>query len=79
MAVRFDEALYFLSPQNALSGITDAYGKGEDHVDKMKACSKIVQVMLRTWSGAKSSHNALTDPKLLIVTWKLRLDVSLHE
>ncbi|KAF8517336.1 Rapamycin-insensitive companion of mTOR, N-term-domain-containing protein [Gautieria morchelliformis] len=37
--------------ENVLSGITDAYGKGEDHADKMKACAKIVQVMLRTWSG----------------------------
>jgi rapamycin-insensitive companion of mTOR len=40
-----------------LSGITDAYGKGEDHADKMKACAKIVQVMLRTWSGATLQSN----------------------
>ncbi|KAF8503219.1 Rapamycin-insensitive companion of mTOR, N-term-domain-containing protein [Hysterangium stoloniferum] len=37
--------------ENALSGITDAYGKGEDNIDKVKACAKIVQVILRTWSG----------------------------
>ncbi|KAF8578071.1 hypothetical protein K439DRAFT_1395907 [Ramaria rubella] len=37
--------------ENALSGITDAYGKGEGHAERMRACAKIVQVMLRTWSG----------------------------
>ncbi|KAF8631052.1 hypothetical protein AX15_002660 [Amanita polypyramis BW_CC] len=35
----------------ALSAITDAYGKGPEHVDKMRGCAKVVQVMLRTWSG----------------------------
>ncbi|KAG2009933.1 ste16 [Coprinopsis cinerea AmutBmut pab1-1] len=35
----------------ALSAITDAYGKGPDQRDKIKACAKVVQLMLRTWSG----------------------------
>lgn len=35
----------------ALSGITDAYGKGTEHVEKMRATTKIVASMLRTWSG----------------------------
>ncbi|KAG1745997.1 Rapamycin-insensitive companion of mTOR, N-term-domain-containing protein [Suillus paluster] len=35
----------------ALSAITDAYGKGTDHADRMRSCTKIIQLMLRTWSG----------------------------
>ncbi|KAF6757410.1 Rapamycin-insensitive companion of mTOR, N-term-domain-containing protein [Ephemerocybe angulata] len=35
----------------ALSAITDAYGKPVDQRDKIKACSKVVQLILRTWSG----------------------------
>ncbi|KAF8349461.1 Rapamycin-insensitive companion of mTOR, N-term-domain-containing protein [Amanita rubescens] len=35
----------------ALSPITDAYGKGAEHVGKMRGCAKVVQMMLRTWSG----------------------------
>ncbi|KZV78009.1 hypothetical protein EXIGLDRAFT_83859, partial [Exidia glandulosa HHB12029] len=35
----------------ALSGITDAYGKGEAHTERMTACAKVVAAMLRTWSG----------------------------
>ena len=35
----------------ALSAITDAYGKGPDHAERMKGCAKVVQLMLRTWSG----------------------------
>ncbi|KAI0632054.1 hypothetical protein C8Q77DRAFT_1158732 [Trametes polyzona] len=35
----------------ALSGITDAYGRGPEHKEKMKGCSRIVSMMLRTWSG----------------------------
>ncbi|KAH7098966.1 Rapamycin-insensitive companion of mTOR, N-term-domain-containing protein [Auriculariales sp. MPI-PUGE-AT-0066] len=35
----------------ALSGITDAYGKGEAHLDRMHACAKVVSAILRTWSG----------------------------
>ncbi|KAJ2919190.1 hypothetical protein MD484_g1222, partial [Candolleomyces efflorescens] len=35
----------------ALSAITDAYGKPPDQTDKIRACSKVVQLMLRTWSG----------------------------
>ncbi|KAH9480426.1 Target of rapamycin complex 2 subunit ste20 [Psilocybe cubensis] len=35
----------------ALTAITDAYGKGPDHADRMRSCAKVVQLMLRTWSG----------------------------
>ncbi|KDQ62311.1 hypothetical protein JAAARDRAFT_30208 [Jaapia argillacea MUCL 33604] len=35
----------------ALSGVTDAYGKGSDHDERMRSCSKIIALMLRTWSG----------------------------
>lgn len=35
----------------ALSAITDAYGKGADHADRMRSCTKTIQLMLRTWSG----------------------------
>ncbi|TDL23281.1 hypothetical protein BD410DRAFT_858667 [Rickenella mellea] len=35
----------------ALSGITDAYGKGAVHGERMRVCSKVISVMLRTWSG----------------------------
>lgn len=35
----------------ALSAVTDAYGKGPDHAQKMKGASKIIVSMLRTWSG----------------------------
>ncbi|KAI0366921.1 hypothetical protein BV20DRAFT_1001539 [Pilatotrama ljubarskyi] len=35
----------------ALSGITDAYGKGYEHQEKIKGCTGIVSSMLRTWSG----------------------------
>lgn len=35
----------------ALSAVTDAYGKGPDHADRMRGCTKVIQLMLRTWSG----------------------------
>ncbi|KAH8114744.1 Rapamycin-insensitive companion of mTOR, N-term-domain-containing protein [Phellopilus nigrolimitatus] len=35
----------------ALSGITDAYGKGPAHAERMRATAKVVSVILRTWSG----------------------------
>ncbi|KIY45635.1 hypothetical protein FISHEDRAFT_66904 [Fistulina hepatica ATCC 64428] len=35
----------------ALSTVTDSYGKGADHADKIRACSKVIHIMLRTWSG----------------------------
>ncbi|KAF5369485.1 hypothetical protein D9758_002757 [Tetrapyrgos nigripes] len=35
----------------ALSAVTDAYGKSPEHVDRMKSCTKVIQLMLRTWSG----------------------------
>jgi large subunit ribosomal protein L17e len=37
--------------QVALSIITDAYGKGPDHAERMRGCSKVIQLMLRSWSG----------------------------
>ncbi|KAK7048427.1 Rapamycin-insensitive companion of mTOR, N-term-domain-containing protein [Favolaschia claudopus] len=35
----------------AFSAVTDAYGKGPDHADRMRGCTKVIQLMLRTWSG----------------------------
>ncbi|KAJ7175920.1 Rapamycin-insensitive companion of mTOR, N-term-domain-containing protein [Mycena filopes] len=35
----------------ALSAVTDAYGKGPDHADRMRGCTKVIQLMLRSWSG----------------------------
>ncbi len=36
----------------ALSGVTDAYGKGPEHADRMRGITKVVVSMLRNWSGA---------------------------
>ena len=46
------------SSEMALSAITDAYGKGPDHAERMRGCTKVVQLMLRTWSGASSTELA---------------------
>ncbi|KAL4262714.1 RICTOR family protein [Pleurotus pulmonarius] len=35
----------------ALSAVTDAYGKPPDHITRIRGCIKIIQLMLRTWSG----------------------------
>lgn len=35
----------------ALLAVTDAYGRGADHADRMRRCAKVIQLMLRTWSG----------------------------
>ncbi|KAH7885334.1 Rapamycin-insensitive companion of mTOR, N-term-domain-containing protein [Phlebopus sp. FC_14] len=35
----------------ALLAVTDAYGRGADHADRMRGCTKVIQLMLRTWSG----------------------------
>ncbi|CAK5284163.1 unnamed protein product, partial [Mycena citricolor] len=35
----------------AFSAVTDAYGKGPDHADRMRGCVKVIQLMLRSWSG----------------------------
>ncbi|KAI0087847.1 Rapamycin-insensitive companion of mTOR, N-term-domain-containing protein [Irpex rosettiformis] len=35
----------------AMAGVTDAYGKGADHADKMRGTAKLIVSMLRTWSG----------------------------
>ncbi|KAI6044824.1 Rapamycin-insensitive companion of mTOR, middle domain-containing protein [Pisolithus marmoratus] len=35
----------------ALLAVTDAYGRGADHADRMRRCTKVIQLMLRTWSG----------------------------
>ncbi|KAG8904203.1 hypothetical protein FRB99_002106 [Tulasnella sp. 403] len=35
----------------ALTGFTDAYGRGSAHVERMKASSKVIATMLRSWSG----------------------------
>ncbi|KAI0697900.1 Rapamycin-insensitive companion of mTOR, N-term-domain-containing protein [Cytidiella melzeri] len=35
----------------AMSGVTDAYGKGPDHAERMRGTTKLIVSMLRTWSG----------------------------
>ncbi|TFK61396.1 hypothetical protein BDN72DRAFT_805030 [Pluteus cervinus] len=35
----------------ALSAVTDAYGKGPEHANRMRSSIRIIQQMLRTWSG----------------------------
>ena len=40
------------SLQIALTGVTDAYGKGIEYSDRVRACTKVVVMMLRTWSGS---------------------------
>ncbi|KAF9046606.1 Rapamycin-insensitive companion of mTOR, N-term-domain-containing protein [Panaeolus papilionaceus] len=35
----------------AFCAITDAYGKPPDHAERMRGCTKVIQLMLRTWSG----------------------------
>ncbi|KAG9315833.1 Rapamycin-insensitive companion of mTOR, N-term-domain-containing protein [Chiua virens] len=35
----------------ALLAVTDAYGRGPDHADRMRSCTKVIELMLRTWSG----------------------------
>ena len=35
----------------ALSGITDAYGKGASHTELMRSTAKVVCTIMRTWSG----------------------------
>lgn len=34
-----------------LSGITDAYGRGDAHMEHMKASARVIITMLRSWSG----------------------------
>ena len=60
--------------QLALSAITDAYGKSAEHVDKMRGCAKVVQVMLRTWSGKRLITSVVYDEGdlaqgLCIIAW----------
>jgi len=40
-----------MTQQLVLSAVTDAYGKGPDHADRMRGCAKVIRLMLRTWSG----------------------------
>ena len=40
-----------LSLQNALSGVTDAYGKDSEHQRRLKDICRSIVCMLRTWSG----------------------------
>ncbi|KAH0832008.1 Rapamycin-insensitive companion of mTOR, N-term-domain-containing protein [Lanmaoa asiatica] len=35
----------------ALLAVTDAYGRGSDHAERMRSCTKVIELMLRTWSG----------------------------
>lgn len=43
--------------QMALSGVTDAYGKGTEHIDRMRATTKTIAAMLRTWSGTHQTYS----------------------
>lgn len=47
----FDGLFLLKSNQMALSGVTDAYGKGTEHAEKMRGTTKLIVSMLRTWSG----------------------------
>lgn len=38
----------------ALSGFTDVYGSGESHLHRLKASSRVVSTMLKSWTGAAS-------------------------
>ena len=58
--------------QIALLAVTDAYGRGADHADRMRRCTKVIQLMLRTWSGM--SKWIFT----IIMLIPARLDVFLH-
>ncbi|KAN0087521.1 Rapamycin-insensitive companion of mTOR, N-term domain containing protein [Tylopilus felleus] len=35
----------------AFLAVTDAYGRGSDHAERMRSCTKVIELMLRTWSG----------------------------
>lgn len=38
-------------PEIALLAVTDAYGRPSDHAERMRSCTKVIELMLRTWSG----------------------------
>ena len=59
-----------------LAGITDAYGKGPDHTDKMRGTAKLIVSMLRTWSGANCSGQMSPVRQLTFLLYH-RLDVFL--
>lgn len=40
-----------------LSGITDAYGRGEVHMEHMKTSARVIITMLRSWSGEHIFNN----------------------
>lgn len=42
---------YGLYQQMAFTPVTDSYGKGPDQTARMRHCTRVVQMMLRTWSG----------------------------
>jgi len=52
----------------ALSAVTDAYGKGSEHAERMRGCVRVIQVMLRTWSGAFFSFLSIAEWELRILT-----------
>jgi rapamycin-insensitive companion of mTOR len=63
--------------QIALSVVTDAYGKGPDHAERIRGCARVIQSMLRTWSGASNYHPSVATTQRLFST--IRVDVFLHE
>lgn len=63
----------------ALAGFTDAYGKGSGNADRMRASSKVITIMLRTWSGTSFLFSGCTEGCAHSTMHLVRrIDVSLH-
>ena len=60
----------------ALCGITDAYGKGIAHTERMRSTGKVANVILRTWSGKRSDFFSVL---IMVLMASCRIDVSLLE
>ena len=64
-----------LTPQKiALSGVTDAYGRGTSYIERMRGCTKVISVILRSWSGSCPWKQRVS-----VLTICSRLDVFLHK
>jgi len=57
----------------SLTALTDAYGKGPEHAERMRGCARIVQLMLWTWSGTLTMFCCGSE-----LNWFIRADVLLH-
>ena len=60
----------------ALCGITDAYGKGIAHTERMRSTGKVANVILRTWSGKRFHFFSIL---ITVLITSCRIDVSLLE